>query len=98
VVESMDVDTGALAEHARTLGFLEGEVRTAFDAARRVTLTGDAYGELCREFPALLDRLARVGQGALQAGVEALDSAAAEMRATTTTYEAQEAENAARFA
>lgn len=96
--ESMDVDTGALAEHARTLDFLEAEVRAAYDAARRVTLTGDAYGELCREFPALLDRLARVGQGTLQVGVEALDQATTEMRATVVTYEEREAENAARFA
>jgi hypothetical protein len=96
-MDSYTVVTAELFKHARTLDGLEAQVRSASDAAGGTSVTDDAYGELCREFPAILRQLAQAGQATLTATATALDEAMTDMNGTATQYDRRESTNKAKF-
>jgi Excreted virulence factor EspC, type VII ESX diderm len=96
-MDSYKVVTAELLQHARTLDGLEAQVRTASDAAGGTSVTDDAYGELCREVPAILRQLARAGQANLTATAAAFDEAMTDMNDTAADYDRREANTKARF-
>ena len=89
---SYEVVTDALTNHARTLAGLAGELRAALDLMAGVSMTGEAYGQVGAKAASAINALGTVGQDTLREGVEALESAASEIRETVATYEQQEAE------
>jgi hypothetical protein len=94
---SFQVITAALTNHARTLSGLAGELRGAHDAARGVTMTGEAYGQTCQRFAATIDTIAQAGQETLLSGVEALEAEVMHLRDTVRDYENRDAAGAARI-
>jgi hypothetical protein len=90
--DSYGVVVDALTGHARTLSGLAGELRAVLDRAAGVGLPAEAYGQVCRQAASGIEALAGVGRDTLRDGVEALESAATELRETVATYEQQEAE------
>jgi len=89
MAEGYEVVTPALSGHVRGLTDLSKELSEALNAAN-VTVTGDAYGQTGARLAAGLADVARTGQDTLRSGIQALEQAAAAMRATVTTYEQQE--------
>lgn len=94
---SYRVVADALTNHARTLSGLAGELGAAVDAAGASGMTADAYGRVGQKFAASLDALARAGQDALRAGVEAFEWAGTTMRETADAYARDDADGAERF-
>ena len=94
---SYRVVADALTNHARTLSGLAGELGGAVDAAAAAGMTNDAYGRTGQKFAAALDALARAGQDALRAGVEAFEWAGTTMRETADAYGRDDADGAERF-
>jgi hypothetical protein len=90
--DSYAVLTAELAQHSRTLGGLQAEVGSASETAAGTSVTDDAYGETCQEFPAILRQLAQAGQATLEATATAFEEATADMKATATTYDEREVE------
>jgi len=97
VTQSYEVDTAALASHARRLNALSGELRSAFDGAS-VSLSGDAFGETCQQVAAALQAAGQAGQETISAGVQGLDAATTNIQVTATAYEQQETGALDRFA
>lgn len=89
MADAYEVITPSLTSHARGLADLSGDLSTALTAAD-VTVTNDAYGQAGAKLAAALTDVARKGQDTLRAGINALEQAAAAMRATVTAYEQQE--------
>lgn len=89
MAESYEVVTTSLTSHVRTLTDLAGELGTALTAAD-VTVTADAYGQAGTRFAKALGDVTKSGQDTLRTGIEALEKAAAALRATVTAYERQE--------
>jgi uncharacterized protein YukE len=98
VDESIEVDTAALVSHARTLTGLVDELRAAFDAARAVSLSSEAYGETARPAAVAFEGAAQAGQSAIQAGVDAVDRTSTKLRDSATAYEHRDSEEASRLA
>ena len=96
MTESYEVDTAALAGHARTLGALSDELRAALDGAS-VSLGDDAFGETGRQVAVALQTAGQSGQETIAAGVQGLDAAATDIQATAVTYEQQETGAVDRF-
>lgn len=94
---SYRVVADALTNHARTLSSLAGELGEAVEAAGAAGMTADAYGQVGQKFAAALDALARAGQDALRAGVEAFEWAGTTMRETADVYARDDADGADRF-
>jgi hypothetical protein len=90
MAESFEVTTAALYGHAGGLLGLADELRGVLDVAGHVTLTDDAYGQTCRRVASMLDAVARNARDAVQAGVEALESAASGLRDNAETYTGME--------
>lgn len=90
MADSYQVLVPALTNHARTLSGLAAELRGASDAARGVTVTGDAYGQTCQRVAAMLNAVAQVGQETLLTGVEALEAEVEHLRDTARDYDKQD--------
>ena len=89
MTQSYEVDTAALAGHARTLNALSAELQSAFDGAS-VSLSGDAFGETGRQVAAALQAAGQSGQETISAGVQGLDAATTNIQVTAVAYEQQE--------
>jgi hypothetical protein len=96
MAESYEVVTSSLTNHVRALTDLAGELNSALIAGQ-VTVTGDAYGQTGARFATALNDVARAGQDTLRAGIDALEKAAATMRATVTAYQQQDEAGQARL-
>jgi len=76
---------------------IQGQLSTALDAARTVSMPRDAYGVICQFFPPMIDPIENAGVQALQEAVNAMGNTARAIRDTATTYADTEAANAAAF-
>ncbi|GAB3449162.1 type VII secretion target [Actinophytocola sediminis] len=85
-VDSFEVADAALNDHARGVTGLADELRAAFDIAGRVTLTSGTYGQSGEQVVSLLNAVAEAAEEVVRSGIDALDGAATELRASATTY------------
>ena len=76
---------------------IQGQLSTALDAARTVSMPRDAYGVICQFFPPMIVPIENAGVQALQEAVNAMGNTARAIRDTATTYADTEAANAAAF-
>jgi hypothetical protein len=97
VSESYEVVTAALADHARLLDDLAGQLRAAGQSAM-VSMTGDAYGQTGERFATMIEDVAGAGRDTLQAGVDALEAAGANLRDIANAYDRQEIDAATGYA
>lgn len=95
--DQFNVLTDQLNGHAGTLDGLKGQLSTALDAARTVSMPRDAYGVICQFFPPMIDPLENAGVEALQEAVNAMGNTAGAIRDTATTYADTDTANAAAF-
>ncbi len=87
----------ALAAHGTGLDAVRGAVEQALDAARTVSLPGDAYGVICQFFPPLVDPVQAGGVDVLAGGVQAIERAIAGIAATAQEYQRAEDGNRGYF-
>lgn len=90
-MDGYEVLTGELDAHAGRMDGLTERLRTAADAATRVTMNGDAYGVVCQPFAQLLEPFEELGVRALRQGVDALAGTARKVRDTVQGYTATDA-------
>lgn len=95
--DQFDVLTDQLNGHAGTLDGVQGQLSTALDAARTVSMPRDAYGVICQFFPPMIDPIENAGAAALQDAVDAMGGTARAVRDTATTYAGVDAANATAF-
>jgi hypothetical protein len=62
-------------------------LQQALDAARTVSLPGDAYGVICQFFPPLIDPVEADGMDTLSAGVDAVARAIDGVGTTAAEYQ-----------
>lgn len=85
-----DEVAAALLRHARRLDGLADELRSTFEATRGISLPPDACGLGGRRFVAAVEQVAQVGEGAVLAGAEALESAVARLREAAAARDRRE--------
>ncbi|MEV4758012.1 type VII secretion target [Micromonospora sp. NPDC049559] len=91
------VPADALVGHAGAVDRIGGEVLRGLDAARQVRLGSDAYGQLCRMLPGMLDPLHDRLDHVLSEARGALDESARSLRTAAVRYEASDADAAVRL-
>jgi Excreted virulence factor EspC, type VII ESX diderm len=84
-----------LTAHSQQLSGVMDALAQAMDAARQVSMPTDAYGILCQPFRMMLDPVEKYGMDALKEAVEAMDTAANEVRSTAEWYQGMDDESAA---
>jgi hypothetical protein len=72
---------------AATVDRTAGEVETARDAVRQVTMDTGAYGVLCQFLPGLLSPLFGLAVEAMHGSIDALHETAAKLRGTADAAE-----------
>ena len=97
VAEQFGVTPEALATHGAGLEAVRSALAQALDAARTVSLPGDAYGVICQFFPPLVDPVEASGMDALAAGVQALERTISGIAATAQEYQRVEDGNRGSF-
>jgi hypothetical protein len=98
VTGSYQVDTGELANLARSVANLSDDLRAALDAVSQATMPGDAYGQVGGPVAQMLGQLSGAGRDALQSGVDALDWVGTTLTGNASEYDSQEQTQAAAFA
>ena len=93
--DSYEVVTEELTAHSISVIKLSDDLRSTMDLAGGQSITGDAYGQTCQPFAALLDALASAGQETLRMAVECLEVEAAKVRASAAEFDRQEADTIA---
>lgn len=76
------------------LASVSGQLETALDAAKEVTMSTDAYGVLCSFFPDMLEPLTDLGIDTLTAAVRSTRELADTIKLTADQYQAMEDETA----
>lgn len=89
--DSFEVVTEALTAHSISVIKLSDELRSTVELAGGQSITGDAYGQTCQEFAALLDALASAGAETLRLAVECLEAEALKVRASAAEFDRQDA-------
>ncbi|GAA2709539.1 type VII secretion target [Micromonospora olivasterospora] len=84
---ALEVTPQALTGHAASLDRIGGTVRQAIGAAGGVRLGGQAYGQLCAAFPAMLEPLHDLAERVLREARDALDETADGVRAAAARYD-----------
>jgi hypothetical protein len=84
---ALEVTPSALTAHAARLEWVGGTVRQALGAASGVRLGGQAYGQLCATFPAMLEPLHELAERVLREARGALDETAHGVRAAAARYD-----------
>ena len=84
--EQFGVTPEALAAHGTGLEAVRSALQQALDAARTVSLPGDAYGVICQFFPPLIDPVEADGMDTLSAGVDAVARAIDGVGTTAAEY------------
>jgi len=87
VSEQFGVTPEALAAHGTGLEAVRSALQQALDAARTVSLPGDAYGVICQFFPPLIDPVEASGMDTLSAGVDAVARAIDGVVTTAAEYQ-----------
>jgi hypothetical protein len=95
--EQFGVTPEALAAHGRRLEAVRSALGQALDAARTVSLPGDAYGVICQFFPPLIDPVEASGMDTLSAGVDAVARAIDGVVTTAAEYQRVEDGNRESF-
>ncbi len=85
--EQFGVTPEALAAHCTELEAVRSALAQALDAARTVSLPGDAYGVICQFFPPLIDPVKAEGMDTLSAGVDAVARAIDGVGTTAAEYQ-----------
>lgn len=83
---ALEVTPEALTRHAAGLDRIGATVRQAIGAAGGVRLGGQAYGQLCAAFPAMLEPLHDLAERVLREAHDALDETAHGVRAVAARY------------
>ena len=91
--EQFGVTPEALAAHGTRLEAVRSALQQALDAARTVSLPGDAYGVICQFFPPLIDPVEAGGMDTLSAGVDAVARAIDGVGTTAAEYQRAEEGN-----
>jgi hypothetical protein len=84
--DGFEVEPDDVTVHAGRLGRVADGIATATDAARYVQLHGEAYGQICRFVPAILNDLSTPLIDGLQTAVDSLRGTADRLRATAQAY------------
>lgn len=95
--EQFGVTPQGLAAHGTGLEAVRSALVQALDAARTVSLPGDAYGVICQFFPPLIDPVEASGVGVLAEGVQAVERTISGVAATAREYERVEDANRGSF-
>ena len=90
--DSYQVVTEELTAHSLGVLKLSDDLRSTLELAGGQGITGDAYGQTCRRFAAMLDALASAGRETLRLAVECLETEAAKVRASAAEFDRQEAD------
>lgn len=90
--DSYEVVTAELTAHSINVVKLSDELRSTMELAGVHSMTGDAYGQTCQRFAAMLDALASEGKETLRLAVECLETEASKVRAAAATFDRQEAD------
>jgi len=86
-----------LRGHADRLRGVQDQLHQALDAAQQVSLSGQAYGKLCRMLPPMMVLIANGGVHAVAEAAEAVDRTALTVKRTADEYEAVDQANAGAF-
>lgn len=86
----------AVLRHAAATDEASELMAQARSAVQAVTMDSEAYGQLCRFLPALLNPLFGDAAGAISGAVEALGEAALKLRSTATALQAADTASARR--
>lgn len=88
------MSAGAVIRHAATVDDAADKMETARGAAAYAQMGAEAYGQLCRFLPHLIDPVADRAVTALRESAMALREAAADLRAVAAATEATDAASA----
>lgn len=90
----VQVSTATVLRHAAVVDELAAQMATARSAVREVTMSHQAYGELCQFLPGLLSPLFGGAVEVLNGAVDALSETAIKLRAAAGALDATDAGNA----
>lgn len=96
--DGVEVETSALLAHARAVDAVADAVGLGQDAARRMQLGTGAYGQLCRALPAMIEPLHDQADRVLTEARAAMEASALSLRTVARSYDATDADAAARLA
>lgn len=92
-----EVVTEELTKHAGNLDGLVDRLGTAIDAAKRVSMSDEAYGLLCSFLPPTVNPTEEEGIKALEAAKEGVGITAENVRTTAREYQDSDDGNARSF-
>ncbi len=86
-----------LRGHADRLRGVEDQLAQAVDAARQVSLSGEAYGKICTMLPPMMVFISNAGVQSLTDVARSIGETVETVRRTAADYEAVEQANAQAF-
>lgn len=97
-VSGYEVPVEELRGHADRLRGVEDQLNQALDAARQVSMSGEAYGKICTMFPPIVSFVSGAGIESLSECVTSVGDTIASVRGAADDYEDVDRGNASAFA